>query len=474
MDQNLKKKVDSYKDDIINSLQEIVQVKSVETQAQEGMPFGEGVDRSLRRFLEIANDLGLKTKYVDGYAGHVEIGEGEETLGILCHLDVVPEGTGWTYPPYEAEIHDNKMYGRGTIDDKGPAVASLYALKAIEDSDINLNKRVRLILGTDEESGWEGLEYYFKKEFKPEIAFSPDAQYPVIHAEKGILIFDLNYEFESYEENYLDKNNYKYEVLFLKGGNAPNMVPDNCELLIKTDYGKALEKKLADFKNKTDYDIKLNKEGKNKYKLISGGVSAHGSMPEKGKNAISRLMAFIAELDKVNIQEFVDFYNNNIGLDYYGERIGCNLEDEVSGNLIFNVGQINFTENLIKTTVNIRYPVTKNKNEVLEGIKNEVGQYDVYLEMKNHQEPLYVPKDDSLVQNLMEVYRKVTGDNDSEPIAIGGGTYARAVPKGVAFGALFPGEEELAHQKDEYIDIENLQKNALIIASAIKALAAEK
>jgi succinyl-diaminopimelate desuccinylase len=328
-------------------------------------------------------------------------------------------------------------------------------------------------LGTDEESGWEGLEYYFKKESKPEMAFSPDAQYPVIHAEKGILIFDLNYEFESYEENYLDKNNYKYEVLSLKGGNAPNMVPDNCELLIKTDYGKALEKNLADFKNKTDYDIKLNKEGKNKYKLISGGVSAHGSMPEKGKNAISRLIAFLAELDKLNIQEFVDFYNNKIGLDYYGERIGCNLEDEVSGNLIFNVGQINFTENLIKTTVNIRYPVTKNKNEVLDGIKNEVGQYDVYLEMKNHQEPLYVKKDDPLVQNLMEVYRKVTGDNDSEPIAIGGGTYARAVPKGVAFGALFPGEEELAHQKDEYIDIENLHKNALIIASAIKALTAE-
>ncbi|MCF8002262.1 MAG: dipeptidase PepV [Halanaerobiales bacterium] len=474
MDQNLKEKVDNYKEDIINSLQEIVQIKSVEAQAKEGMPFGEGVDKSLRRFLEIAEDLGLKTKYVDGYAGHVEIGEGEETLGILCHLDVVPEGTGWTYPPYNAEIHDNKMYGRGTIDDKGPVVASLYALKAIKDSDLNLNKKVRLILGTDEESGWEGLEYYFNKESKPEMAFSPDAQYPVIHAEKGILIFDLNYEFESYEENYLGQENYKYEVLSLKGGNAPNMVPDNCEILIKTDYGKALEKKFANFKNKYDYDINLSKEGKNKYKLISSGVSAHGSMPEKGKNAISRLLAFLGELDKLNIEDFIDFYNNKIGLDSNGERIGCNLNDEVSGNLIFNVGQINFTGNLIKTTVNIRYPVTKNKDEVLDGIKDAIDQYDVYLEMKNHQEPLYVPKNDPLVQNLMDVYRKVTGDNKSNPIAIGGGTYARAVPKGVAFGALFPGEEELAHQKDEYIDLENLHKNALIIASAIKALTTEK
>lgn len=474
MDQNLKKKVDNYKENIIESLQELVKIKSVETQAKEGRPFGEGVDESLKKFLELAENLGLKTKYVDGYAGHVEIGKGEDILGILCHLDVVPEGTGWTYPPYEAEIHDNKMYGRGTIDDKGPAIASLYALKAIKDSGINLNKRVRLILGTDEESGWEGLEYYFKKETKPEMAFSPDAQYPVIHAEKGILIFDLNYEFESYKENYLDQENYKYEVLSLKGGNAPNMVPDNCEILIKTDKGKSLEKKLNSFKNNTDYDIKLNKEGKNKYKLISKGVSAHGSMPKKGKNAISRLLAFLDELDKLNIEKFIEFYNNKIGLDYYGERIGCNLKDEVSGNLIFNVGQINFSGNLIKTTVNIRYPVTKNKDIVLEGIKNEIDQYDVSLDMKNHQEPLYVPKDDTLVQNLMDVYRKVTGDTDSEPIAIGGGTYARAVPKGVAFGALFPGEEELAHQKDEYIDIENLHKNALIIASAIKSLTTEE
>ncbi len=474
MDQNLKEKVDSYKEDIIKSLQEIVQIKSVETQKMEDMPFGEGVDKSLRRFLELAEELGLKTKYVDGYAGHIELGEGEKTLGILCHLDVVPEGTDWTYPPYGAEIHENNLFGRGTIDDKGPAVASLYALKAIEESNINLNKRVRLILGTDEESGWEGLEYYFKKEPKPDIAFSPDAQYPVIHAEKGILIFDLNYEFESYEENYLNQSNFKYEVLSLKGGNAPNMVPDNCEMLIKTDYGKTLEKKLNNFKNKTNYDIKLNKERKNRYKVIASGVSAHGSMPEKGKNAISRLLSFLTELDKLNISEFVEFYNNKIGLDYYGERIGCNIKDEVSGNLIFNVGQINFTENQVKTTVNIRYPVTKDKGEVLDGIKDEIDQFDVFLEMKNHQEPLYIPKDDPLVQNLMDVYRKVTGDTDSEPIAIGGGTYARAVPKGVAFGALFPDEEELAHQKNENIDLENLHKNALIIASAIKALTTEK
>src|SRR6056297_3744079 len=269
MSKVLEQKVDSYKKDIVSSLQEIVEIKSVEAKAQEGMPFGEGVDKSLRKFLELAEKLGLPTKYVDGYAGHVEIGEGAEMLGILCHLDVVPEGTKWTYPPYAAEIHDDKMYGRGTIDDKGPAIASLYALKAIKESDIKLNKKVRLILGTDEESGWEGLDYYFKKEPKPEMAFSPDAQYPVIHAEKGILIFDLNYELDIDDEEYSTSNGFKYEVLSLKGGNAPNMVPDSCEVLIKTDYGKSLEKIYNSFLDETGYDFEIENIKNKKYKIVS-------------------------------------------------------------------------------------------------------------------------------------------------------------------------------------------------------------
>ena len=176
--------IDEMKDEIIESLQRIVRIKSVEDEPEEGMPFGEGVNQCLESFLDIAKSLGLKTKNIDGYAGHVEIGEGEEILGILCHLDVVPEGSNWTYPPYAAEIHDGKIYGRGTIDNKGPAIASLYALKAIQDSGIKLNKRVRLILGTDEESGWECIRYYLDKEETPALAFSPDAEFPVIHGKR--------------------------------------------------------------------------------------------------------------------------------------------------------------------------------------------------------------------------------------------------------------------------------------------------
>lgn len=469
MKDKIKKSVDSYQEEIVDTLRNLIKFKSVESKAKEGMPFGEGIDLTLRKFLETADRLGLATKNVDGYAGHVEIGSGEEILGILCHLDVVPEGSNWTYPPYGGEIHDGKIYGRGTIDDKGPAVASLYALKTIIDSNIKLNKRVRLIVGTDEESGWEGLKYYFKQEEVPDLAFSPDAGYPVIHAEKGILIFDLNYELD-HDEQLSNHSSYKYEVVSLKGGNAPNMVPDACRTVIKTKYGKSLENIVSKFIEKTNYEIEIKKIN-NKYEIVANGVSAHGSMPEKGKNAVSMMIKLLSELDKLNIGDFVSFYNKKIGMEYYGESIDCDFKDDVSGRLIFNVGQIELLDKMIKTTVNIRYPVTKTKEEVIEAIKDSINSFDVFLDLKNHQKPLHVSKDDPLVQNLMKVYREITGDQESEPIAIGGGTYARAVPKGVAFGALFPGEEELAHQKDEYIKIDDLYTNTLIIAHAVDALA---
>lgn len=471
MNKSLKDIVDSYQKDTVKTLQKLIQIKSVEAKAKKGMPFGEGIDQTLNEFLKTAEQLGLKTKNVDGYAGHVEIGEGDELLAVLCHLDVVPEGSNWKYPPYAAEIHDNKMYGRGTIDDKGPAVASLYALEAVKESEVKLNKRVRLIVGTDEESGWEGLKYYFKKEEQPDIAFSPDAGYPVIHAEKGILIFDLNYELNEEERVVDNRSNFKYEVLSLKGGNAPNMVPDSCELLMRTEHGKTLEKKLNKFQNENDLEIEMESLNKTRFKLISSGVSAHGSRPDKGVNAISIMIKFLEKLDRINVGGFVDFYNNKIGMNYYGENIGCDFSDQVSGKLVFNVGQIKYKKGLIKTTINIRYPVTMKKEDVVEAIKDSIDKYDVYLKMKNFQKPLHVPKDDPLVQTLMKVYREISGDNKSKPIAIGGGTYARAVKKGVAFGALFPGEEELAHQKDEYINLDSLHKNTLIIASAIQELA---
>ncbi|MGM0409848.1 MAG: Sapep family Mn(2+)-dependent dipeptidase, partial [Bacillota bacterium] len=171
---DLNNRIEEMRDNIIATTQELIRIKSVQDTPKDGKPFGEGVNKALEATLEIAKNMGFETGNIDGYAGYAEMGQGDEMLGILCHLDVVPEGSNWTYPPYAAEIHDDKIYGRGSIDDKGPAVAALYAMKAVKDSDITLNKRVRIIFGTNEESGWGGMDYYLENAEVPDFAFSPD------------------------------------------------------------------------------------------------------------------------------------------------------------------------------------------------------------------------------------------------------------------------------------------------------------
>lgn len=187
----INKIIEELKDDLIDSTAELVKIKSIEDEAKEGKPYGEGVASALEKALEISEKLGFETVNVDGYVGYAEYGEGDEYVGVLGHLDLVPEGDGWKYPPYGAEIHDGKMYGRGTTDDKGPIMAALYGLKAIKESKLPLSKKVRILFGTNEETGSKEIEHYLEKEKPPVLGFTPDAEYPIIYAEKGITIFDV-------------------------------------------------------------------------------------------------------------------------------------------------------------------------------------------------------------------------------------------------------------------------------------------
>lgn len=467
--QEIRNAVEEYREDIISSLQKLISYESTEGESKEGQPFGPKVDACLQESLKIGEQFGLKTQNIDGYAGTIEIGNGEEMLGILCHLDVVPAGDDWSYPPFGGVIDDGKLYGRGALDNKGPAVGVIYALNIVNELGINLNRRVRLILGTNEESGFEGINYYVDNEELPDISFSPDAVFPVIHAEKGIMIFDLKADLSGNEAK---NNSGKLKLINLQGGNAPNMVPDRCKAKIKGDYDY-LQQKVESYNESHDGELELNK-GDNFLHLVYHGVSAHGSKPQDGKNAISHLINFLVSLDLEDnsLSNFCETYQELIGLDYFGKNMNCDMEDEVSGKLVFNVGEIEADNNKGEITVNIRYPVKKEAESVYSLIEEKIGQYDWELHKNRHKKPLFVEKNDPLVSSLMEVYQKAT-DEESEPIAIGGGTYARAVPKGVAFGPLFPGEPELAHQKDEYIKIDDLIENVVIYTGAIIALASD-
>lgn len=467
MDMQLDQRVEGYKEEIIKSTQEIISFKSLKDKPEKGMPFGKAINDTLLYFLGLAESMGFKTKNVDGYAGHVEYGEGEDIIGVLVHLDVVPEGDGWIYPPYSGHIADNRIYGRGIIDDKGPAISVLYALKAIKDSGFKLGKRIRIIAGLDEESGWACMKHYFEKEEKPVAGFSPDADFPIINSEMGILIFSMEKDFEPYDGDGVT-------VESIGGGNRPNMVPDFCEAVLISSDAKALEaaaERLTAFAGQTGYNMQ-SEMGNGRLTIKSYGVSAHGSTPEKGQNAIAQMIDFLngISIEGEGVREYIRVLAQKIGFETDGKSLGIDLEDEISGKLVFNLGQMELDQNHGKVVINIRYPIKYEGDFVLAGLSKALeGTGIVIPDDVYDQAPLYVPEDNFMIKQLKEVYEEVTGE-EAKLISIGGGTYARAIDNAVAFGPLLPGRPELAHEKNEYMNIDDLMTITKIYAKAMYSL----
>jgi succinyl-diaminopimelate desuccinylase len=455
----LDEKIINMKEEIIQSVQECVRIKSAEDSPKEGMPFGEGVHKALLYCLDLSEALGFETVNVDNMIGYAEYGTGDEMIAVLGHLDVVPEGDGWTYPPYGAEIHNGKIYGRGTTDDKGPLIGALYALKAIKELNIPLRRRIRVFFGLNEETGSKCVKYYVDKGGKmPVCGFTPDAEYPIINGEKGIVTCKYKRKITQYGNMLLKSIN---------GGIAANVVPDYAEAAISMPKSKInLIKKLAEEAEGIEIE-----EKESLIIIKASGISAHGSTPEKGKNAISHLMLFLGKLDFAgDVKEFIDFFNKYIGLDLNGKSMEIYSEDDISGKLILNLGTIIGDYNEINIEINLRYPVTKNYEEFIDVFKEKLGRgklEEVYL---RHKKSLYVSPDTEFIKKLQKVYEEKVGD-EAELISIGGGTYAKAMDNVVAFGPVFKGEPMVEHKPDEYIKIDSLIKNVQIMAAAIYELA---
>lgn len=440
-----KKKVEELKDEMIDSIIELVNIPSVKDENSEKYPFGEDIDKALKKALDICEKLGFKTYYdEEGYYGYAETGEGEEMLGILGHLDVVPAGerANWNVDPFSGEIKDGKLYGRGTQDDKGPTFAAIYAVKALMDSGVTFNKRIRFIFGTDEENLWGGISKYMEKEEVPTLGFAPDAEFPMIHAEKGLLQAKL-----------VSKEGTD---LTLSGGNAFNAVPD------KIGYNGENKDKLKEELVKLGFEYE--EEGDSIYVI---GKGAHASQPHNGINAISRLSI---ALNNIGVEsKAIKFIAQEIAEDYNAKNLFGNCEDEPSGKITFNIGKINIEENKEVISVDIRIPVTKNKEDIVEDIKNKIKDYGLEYEEFDYLDSLYVPKDHELIKTLRRVYEEETG-LDSTPLVIGGATYARSMDNCVAFGAVFPGQEKVEHQANEYIEIDKLIEVTKIYAKAVYEL----
>ena len=459
-------------DQEVKSLQELIRIRSVVedkvvTADGEVYPFGQGVQNAYEYMTELAQKEGFITKNVDNYGGHIDFGEGEEVVGIIGHLDVVPEGDGWDHEPYCGDIIDGEMWGRGTLDDKGPMMAAFYAMKALKDAGYEPAKKIRMVLGLDEETNWYGMDYYKEHEKMPDFGFTPDAEFPALNGEKGIVVVKFVKKIRSGRTKGL-------ELRKLSGGSAPNMVAEKARVVVNSDVAGAYDKikeQVAAYREETGYKIKARGTGKS-LEISAEGKAAHGATPEAGLNAISIIMEFLGRLNFSNedVNEFVSFYNEYIGFDLCGVKLGCGFEDEVSGKLSSNVGMIDFDGEVFTITDNLRYPVTYTDEQLYDAITPLLDKYNFGLVKGHAQEPIFMDADSPMIRTLMEVYQQNSGDTETKPQVIGGGTYARSADNIVAFGALFPGNPDYMHQRNERIPVERLKLITEIYADTLYKL----
>lgn len=411
----------------IDEILKLVGIMSVAyDDASADAPYGKGVKEAAEHVERLCKEFGMKVYFPEGKTLFAEIGDGDDIIGILGHIDVVPAGDNWTHNPL-GEIVGDRLYGRGVIDDKGPTLAALFAMKDILDEKITLKHRIRIIFGMCEEVGtWSDIEYYKANEQLPVFGFTPDADFPAIYGEKGILHYELRFPKGT-------------GIINISGGDAINMVPGWCDANIM-GYGE----------------------------LSESGVCAHASLPEQGDNAIGNMME---RLSAMGVEDpIVDFYQSFIGHEYDGSSMGCAFYDEQSGHLTLNPGIILVDEDDIVLKIDVRNPVTYKPEQVSDILLNRCEEYGATLKLLDSQKPVYMDKNGSVISTMVDVYREITGDTKSEPEVIGGGTYARAMNGIVAYGAMVQGRENTEHSPDEWIYKEDLIRARQIYKEALLRL----
>ncbi len=449
---NKKQFIEKNIDEMTHKLIDFVNIPSVldpNTANSKGAPFGQDIQAALEYILKLGESFGMKTRNFDGYAGDITVGKGSFIIGILGHVDVVSAGKGWNTDPFNAVIIDEEIFGRGTADDKGPILSSLYSMKYMVDNNlIPEGVSIRMILGTDEEEEWRGIDKYIEKvDILPNLSFVPDGYFPLVNCEKGLLDFNLIWEEGA------------PSIETLNGGDGRNIVPSETLCTLNETF-EIIPDNLPDHISLSVIDGKLS--------ISAKGLSTHAMSPEKGKNAISMLFDF---LNVNGIKDpLVTAYNQLIGMGYNGENMNINFSDDLSGILTFNVGKVAMENEKIIFECNVRYPASMELTQIEESICNSLSSSSFQYSQKSKLPPICISQDTNLVSALLESYREVTGDTKNTAFAIGGATYARAIPNAVSFGPLFPYEEELAHEANEKLSIDSYKKMTEIYISALEKL----
>jgi len=447
--------------EMIKSLQECIRIESISGHQEE-------TRRALDYYLGLGQNMGFKTKNINNLGGIIEFGEGAKTIGIIVHLDVVPEGSGWKFPPFEGQIENGRIYGRGAIDDKGPAISVLYALNAVKDSGAAPSCKIQIITGIDEETVWNTTPELLKIIKEPYFSFVPDSRFPLVIAEKGLIWLELKRDFPVSSI----KQNKESGIIIqsIAGGDFLNIVPDHCEAVLISDDPATVKEKLNDYIKETHYKIDLE-ENNAGIKLISHGKPAHAFVCNEGQNAVSQLLIFLSSLDINEEQKkCLTVFVTRLGMEHFGESLGLACEDQLTGKLTVNPGFISMDKNSFTLRFDIRFPANQHLDSMKEKVRSAFQCFEAEQTITDSLESLSFPEDDPHIQRLLQVYREYTGDAEAKPLGMGGTTFAKAFKNAVSFGPAFPGMAKVEHQPDEYMEIDHLLRCTEIYALAISEL----
>lgn len=427
-----------YKDEMIYHLQQLIRIYSAASEPLPGKPSGEGVHRALEYVLELGRSLGFRAENIDGYAGHIEYGEGDQLAAVLTHVDTVELGEGWTYPPLEARIVGDLLYGRGASDNKYAVITAIYSLYALKEAGIKPSRRMRVIFGTREETGMTDMDYYFAKEPLPDFGFVTDGGYPIANAEKGSLTVELIQRLER-RESWLE-----CEV-----GDSPNVIPAYAEACFRT------EQQVIGIEQ-------------------ASGKAGHAAFPDDGINAIAGLIAKLSVHSSMNnlaAESFIQFAAKHIGHEVRGETLGIAFSDETYGDVTVSIGLMMIKRDWASLVLDIRYPIGASKDHIIEQLKRAASSANIDCRVEKDLPVIYVDPESELIRRLSHAYELVTGQ-PAKLYAMAGGTYAKKLRNsGVIFGPSFPGSPPTNfHRADEHISIKSMLRHAEVCTQALYEL----
>ena len=460
--------MDAHVEEMVADACALIAINSEKTEAKPGMPFGEGNAQVFEEAEKILTRCGFPVKNYENYVLTADLNDGPACLDILAHLDVVHAGEGWQVTePFAPVVKDGLLYGRGSADDKGPAVAALYAMRAVKELGIPVKGNCRLILGGDEECGSSDIRYYYSKEAQAPMTFSPDAEFPLINIEKGSL--HLRFSAEA------DDQMTTPALLEIQAGTKINVVPGKARARVKGIDVEDLKKIAEEITARTGVTFEftpVEDSNTDEIAVLAIGAAAHAASPHMGNNALTALLTFLAEVpfgsDKVReiLTQASRLYPHG---DWNGKSLGVNHRDDISGELTLSLNLFSYDGKEFAGIFDCRAPICANDANTADVVRAKMTEAGFSVSAGKMNPPHYVPEESPFVQTLLDCYEAVTGKR-GRPLAIGGGTYVHHIENGVAFGCGELDVDNRMHGADEFMSVEQMKNSAVIFAYAIAKL----